>query len=981
MSGSQQFGHYELLDRVNVGGMAEIFRARDTQSGQVCAIKRILPEIADDEEFVRMFRDEAKVVGLLEHPNICRVLDLGRSNDTYFLALEFVEGFDLRAIFDRAAKQGIRLELPFVLHVFMKVCEGLEYAHRKRDPQGRHLSLVHRDVSPQNVLVSFAGEVKLIDFGIAKSNGKLSKTQVGTIKGKYGYMSPEQVRGLPLDGRSDLFSLGICMWEMLTRKRLFSADNEMLILERIKEADVTPPKRIDPTVPEAVQQMVLRALSRDVNDRYPSAADLYADLQAFAFSEGLVWGKEAVAEYMQRTFGSGAAKPSPTARGLNGALNEHSSPGGPHARVQEQKMSDNKGSDLDVFEGLTSKRGNAPPPRTSGAPPPPPASRSVPPPPPPRSRAATQMGMGLPPMPSHPRTSTPPIAPPPSRQNTGAQQAVPLPPPPSMRGAPPPPSPPPPGPPPPSAQARGAMVDMDWDDEDEKTHVYDKDIVQQEMRRSTSNMPAPLPPPAPPPAAGSPVLKSTMVGMAQPLPPPPRSSDRPLPPPPPSRSKPPSIGGMGAAPPPPPPPAPPPPQVLPPMNVMHGVPVPPPPAHPPAAAMTAPMVQPVPAPAPQPAPMAPPARPVDATQVIRPKSGSSVGLIIGGLVVAAAAGVGGFFWMSSRPGNVLVNVEVKGPKGTAVKVSLDGQEKCSDSTCRIEGVSPGAHTVKAIAGDVEKKATLQVEPGKDAIANLSLEVAAKSTGVKLASSQTGLKVEIDGGSPRALPVDDDSLKPGEHTLKFTGPGSRYGTKEMKVTLEEGQMKAIEDVKLPLKSVKAKFAVATKGAKAFLDDGSIKKTEIKDGDALELDTTKSYTVTATAPNMEDYSKKVEFGDDAEQAIKIELSEKGKPAPAAPPPAAPVVAVGPKPVPGPAAPPPAPPEPAAGGDGKLLVNTLPPSACMVDGAPKGKTPFTISIAPGSHTVKCTAKDGDDVLQKSTTVTVKAGDTAKAIMKLRD
>jgi hypothetical protein len=415
---------------------------------------------------------------------------------------------------------------------------------------------------------------------------------------------------------------------------------------------------------------------------------------------------------------------------------------------------------------------------------------------------------------------------------------------------------------------------------------------------------------------------------------------------------------------------------MPPMNVMHAAPTPPTPM-PHAPAMTAPMVQPVPAPAPQPAPA--PARPVDATQVIRPKSSSSVGLIIGGLVVAAAAGVGGFFWMSSRPGNVLVNVEVKGPKGTAVTISLDGQEKCTDSTCRIEGVSPGAHTVKAVAGDVEKKATLQVEPGKDAIANLALEVAAKSTGVKLASSQTGLKVEIDGGSPRALPVEEDSLKPGEHTLKFTGPGSRYGSKEMKVTLEEGQVKAIEDVKLPLKSVKAKFAVATKGAKAFLDDGSSKKTEIKDGDALELDTTKSYTVTATAPGMEDYSHKVEFGDDAEQSVKIELSEKGKPAPAVAPP--PVVAVGPKPVPGPAVPPPATAEPAAGGDGKLLVNTLPPSACMVDGAPKGKTPFTISISPGAHTVKCTAKDGDDVLQKSTTVTVKAGDTAKAIMKLRD
>jgi len=983
LSRSQQFGRYELLDRVNVGGMAEIFRALDTQSGGICAVKRILPEIADDEEFVRMFRDEAKVVSLLEHPNICRIFDLGCIDSTWFLALQYVDGLDLRGVFDRANRARIRLELPFVLHVFMKVCEGLEYAHRKRDQAGHLLNLVHRDVSPQNVLVGFDGDVKLIDFGIAKSNGKLSKTQVGTIKGKYGYMSPEQVRGLPLDHRSDLFALGICMYELFTQKRLFASDNEMLIMERIKEAEFLPPRSADPTLPETIAQIISRALARDVADRYASAADLYADLQAFAYSEGLVWSKGQIADYMQRTFGSGAAKPSGAASQNGSSLNKPSSAadgvdgdGSMSRRVQESLMSDNKGSDLDVFEGLASKRGPGRSPNS--AVPPPPPSRSVPPPPPAQRRAATQMGIGLPPMPglpgAPPRTSTPPIAPPPSRQGP------PPPPPASMRGTPP----PPPAPAPPSAQARGAMVDMDWDDEDEKTHVYDKDIVQQAFAPTARGAtPAPLPPPGAP--------KATMMGIQAPLPPPPAPPSRPLPPPPPSRSKP-------ASAPLPPPPSPPMggnvpvPAALAATMMQQSQPLAPPPAAPPApmmqpqAAPMQPQVAPMPPPpaAHAPMPMAPaaPIRPADATQVIRPKSGGNTGLIVGALVLAAAAGVGAFFWMSNRPGNVLVNVDVKGPKGTTVTVSIDGAEKCTDTTCRIEGVTPGAHTIKAVAGDVEKKATLNVEPGKDAIANLSLEVASKKTGVKISSSQTGLKVEIDGGSPRALPVDDDSLKPGEHTLKFSGPGDRYASKTQKINLEEGQVKTLDEVKLALKSVKTKFVFLTKGTKAFLDDGNGKKDLKDDGQPIELDTSKSYTVTATAPGMEEFSKKLEFGDDAEMAVKLELSEKGKPAAAAAPEPpkpptpgpGPVVAVAPKP--------PTPPAPAAGGsDGSLFVNTLPASACVVDGTPRGKTPFTIKVAPGAHSITCVAKDGEETLKKSSSANVNAGETAKVILKLRD
>lgn len=196
------------------------------------------------------------------------------------------------------------------------------------------------------------------------------------------------------------------------------------------------------------------------------------------------------------------------------------------------------------------------------------------------------------------------------------------------------------------------------------------------------------------------------------------------------------------------------------------------------------------------------------------------------------------------------------------------------------------------------------------------------------------------------------------------------------------MKTLDEVKLPLKSVKTKFVFLTKGTKAFLDDGS-KKSELKDdGQPIELDTTKSYTVTATAPGHEDFSKKIEFGDEPEQAVKLELAEKGKapPAPLPSPPSGPV-AVAPKATPAPAPAPAPTPAPAAGGEGSLFVNTLPASACVVDGTPRGKTPFTIKLSPGSHSITCVAKDGDETLKKSASANVNAGETAKVILKLRD
>ena len=214
-----KFGKYWLLERINVGGMAEVFKAKSygvEGFEKLIAIKRILPSIAEDEDFITMFIDEAKIAVQLNHANIAQIFDLGKIDESYFIALEFVHGKDLRTIWDRHKRRGLRLPIPMSVYVISRVLEGLDYAHRKKNAGGEELNIVHRDVSPQNVLVAYEGEVKIIDFGIAKAANKASKTQAGILKGKFGYMSPEQVRGLPLDRRADIFSAGIILYELLT---------------------------------------------------------------------------------------------------------------------------------------------------------------------------------------------------------------------------------------------------------------------------------------------------------------------------------------------------------------------------------------------------------------------------------------------------------------------------------------------------------------------------------------------------------------------------------------------------------------------------------------------------------------------------------------------------------------------------------------------------------------------------------------------
>jgi serine/threonine protein kinase len=278
------FGKYFLLERINVGGMAEVFKAKTVGVEgfeKIVAIKRILPSVAEDEEFIRMFVDEAKITSQLSHANLAQTFDLGKVNDAFYIAMEYVPGKDLRAAFERLKRRGERMPLGLCAYILARVCEGLDYAHRKRDLAGRDLHIVHRDVSPQNVILSFEGEVKLIDFGIAKAANKMTKTQAGILKGKFGYMSPEQVRGLPLDGRSDIFAAGIVLYELCTGERLFTGNSDYSVLEKVQQAKVTAPSALEPSIPLKLERIILKALARETDARYQQAADLSADLQRY----------------------------------------------------------------------------------------------------------------------------------------------------------------------------------------------------------------------------------------------------------------------------------------------------------------------------------------------------------------------------------------------------------------------------------------------------------------------------------------------------------------------------------------------------------------------------------------------------------------------------------------------------------------------------------------------------------------------------
>jgi hypothetical protein len=299
------FGKYLLLDRISVGGMAEVFKAKSygvEGFEKVIAIKRILPTMGEDRDFIKMFIDEAKIAGQLAHANICQIFELGRIDGAHFIAMEYIWGKDLLQIQNRFRKRKQVMPVAMACHVIAKICEGLDYAHRKRDPMGRSLEIVHRDCSPQNVLCSYEGEVKLIDFGIAKAASRSSQTMAGVLKGKFGYMSPEQVRGLPLDRRSDIFALGTVLYESLTGERLFQGESDFSTLEKVRNVDILPPSHLNRNIPIEVEQIVMRALERDPDDRYQWCNELHADLQRYLMSQEQVFTAKNLGHWLKEGF-------------------------------------------------------------------------------------------------------------------------------------------------------------------------------------------------------------------------------------------------------------------------------------------------------------------------------------------------------------------------------------------------------------------------------------------------------------------------------------------------------------------------------------------------------------------------------------------------------------------------------------------------------------------------------------------------------
>jgi serine/threonine protein kinase len=299
------FGKYLLLERINVGGMAEVYLARSRGVEgfkRTLAIKKILPTMAEDDEFIAMFIDEARIAAELSHAGIVQIHELGKYGDDYYITMEFVHGKDLRFIQERLHRDHKQFEVPLASLITLRICESLDYAHTKKDLSGKPLGIIHRDISPQNVLISYEGEVKICDFGIAKAATSSQKTQAGVLKGKFGYMSPEQARGLPLNCRSDIFTVGTLLYEMLTQERLFLGESDFSTLEKVRNADVLPPSNFNKQIPADLEKVILKALAKQADDRFQSASEFSDAIQSIMIRMQWPLFSRDLAAFMRTTF-------------------------------------------------------------------------------------------------------------------------------------------------------------------------------------------------------------------------------------------------------------------------------------------------------------------------------------------------------------------------------------------------------------------------------------------------------------------------------------------------------------------------------------------------------------------------------------------------------------------------------------------------------------------------------------------------------
>ena len=300
---TKQLGKYIILDQLAVGGMAELFRAMITSVQgfeKLIAIKKILPHLATEEELVSSFIDEAKLAALLHHQNVVQIYDFGSLDETYFIAMEYLLGKDCRIISKRAKERNIPIHLQNALLIVSRICAGLDYAHKLKDFQGNALNIIHRDISPQNILITYEGDVKIVDFGIAKAASQNTQTQMGMIKGKVAYMSPEQAAGKVIDHRSDIFSCGIILYELITGKRMFSGDT-MHILSKIRDAEYVIPEKLQDDLPGKMLEVFDRALQKEPEDRYQTCGKMLNDLEE-CMQLGTHPTSQGLAKYMKTLF-------------------------------------------------------------------------------------------------------------------------------------------------------------------------------------------------------------------------------------------------------------------------------------------------------------------------------------------------------------------------------------------------------------------------------------------------------------------------------------------------------------------------------------------------------------------------------------------------------------------------------------------------------------------------------------------------------
>jgi len=294
---------YNIVKKIDSGGMAEVWKGRASSIKgfeKLVAIKRVLPGLSKNKKFISMFLDEARLSLYLNHANVVQTFDIGMTENAYFIVMEWVDGTNLKGLLAIAAELGFRIPREQAAFIAIEVCKGLSHAHNRKDPKGRPLNIVHRDVSPPNILLSREGEVKLVDFGLAKAASQITSTDPGIVKGKFSYLSPEAAHGQTVDGRADVFAAGIVLWEMLGGRKLFEGETDLRTVELVRRAEIPPLRTFNPDVEPALEEIVHRALAREPRHRFQSAEQMGHELARYLFQNRMLVTSYDIATLVKR---------------------------------------------------------------------------------------------------------------------------------------------------------------------------------------------------------------------------------------------------------------------------------------------------------------------------------------------------------------------------------------------------------------------------------------------------------------------------------------------------------------------------------------------------------------------------------------------------------------------------------------------------------------------------------------------------------